>query len=128
MHYNYVLTSPCTACIEGDVLLFNNTKRTTREGRVEICYNNTFGTVCNDEWDELDASVVCQQLGITFDNAVPVKRGSELFGAGSNSMRIFLDNVECDGTETSLLHCHHNTIGEHNCNHSQDAGVQCEGT
>ena len=48
-------------CSNGDVRLMGG--HDDREGRVEICYNKTWGTVCHDDWDYRDASVVCYQLG-----------------------------------------------------------------
>ena len=47
------------------------------------------------------------------------------FGQGSRP--IFLDNVVCRGIESSLLDCNTNPIGHHNCDHSEDAGVRCNG-
>ena len=56
-------TISLTACTNGDLRLMNGTEPSLREGRVEICYNNTYGSICDDFWDIVDASVVCRQLG-----------------------------------------------------------------
>ena len=48
-------------CTNGDVYLTGGL--TGSEGTVQFCYNNEFGTVCDDLWDGNDASVVCKMLG-----------------------------------------------------------------
>ena len=59
-----------------------------------------------------------------FTSGAIVKRGA-YFGQGNGS--ILLHNVYCTGNELSIFSCSHNGIGSHNCDHSEDAGVVCEG-
>ena len=92
------------------------------EGRVEILYRGTWGTVCDDHWDQQDAQVVCRELGFVGALDAPVRAR---FGRGSG--RIWLDDVQCIGTENSLKNCRHRGWGLHNCGHNEDASVVCSG-
>ena len=50
-------------CSDGEVRLFEGENFNQRKGRVEMCFNGVWGTVCADGWDEVATSVVCTQLG-----------------------------------------------------------------
>lgn len=70
-----------------------------------------WGTVCDDMFNIKAAAVVCRQLG--FPVAVRVAKRAEL-GAGGSGARILLDDVECEGTERTLLRCKHAKLGKNN--------------
>ncbi|XP_072021422.1 scavenger receptor cysteine-rich domain-containing protein DMBT1-like [Amphiura filiformis] len=89
-------------------------------GRVEIFHNDKWGTICDDDWDYRDATVVCRQLGFKYaDRAFNGKNIPDVTG------NIWLDNVKCKGTEQSLVQCTSNGWGNHTCGHSEDVVVSC---
>ena len=121
-------------------------------GRVEVCMNGTYGTVCDDSWENQDASVVCRKLGFSPYGTVSVAYSNELFvllnqpyvyypihtctGAVAVRSGIFSDGsqypilsgVQCTGSETDLLSCSHsNFIDRSRCGTYDDAGVVCQG-
>jgi len=57
------LGSVNTSCKTGAVRLVGGGSK--NQGRVEICYDNQWGTVCHSSWSVIDARVVCRQLGYT---------------------------------------------------------------
>ena len=60
--YTFILVSTKQAnCINGEVRLVGGSD--PYEGRVEICVNEVWGTVCSNSWSTADANVVCRQLG-----------------------------------------------------------------
>ena len=51
-------------CTTGELRLVNGGQVSENQGRLEVCTNNAWGTVCNYIFDNLEANVVCSQLGI----------------------------------------------------------------
>ena len=123
-------------CEEGEVRLVGGV--TNSSGRLEVCANGVWGRVCNylRYWGPDNARVVCRQLRFSRQGILqhyvhfPPWRylvyvlgasvlSASVFGA---STRLFVvGEVHCTGSETELLECSHNSIGDHLCGIADDA-------
>ena len=99
--------------------------------RLEVRYNSTWGTVCDNGFTDTNAATLCRLMGYprgVFKElcATQGRRGScqaNLHGSGP----IWLDDVVCLGFERDLEGCRHRPWGDHKCTHRQDVGICCSG-
>lgn len=134
-------------CVGGDVRLSGGVHNSP-SGRVEVCLNGVWGSVCDrsGHWQSLSHNVatVCRQLGLPTDGELIVRvfiivatilsmiggYVTSLFGGGTGP--VFLDEVQCVGTENEILSCLNAGIGHHKCGegleaHKFDVGIICAG-
>ncbi|XP_071841004.1 scavenger receptor cysteine-rich domain-containing group B protein-like isoform X2 [Apostichopus japonicus] len=89
------------------------------EGRVEIFYNNEWGTICDDHWQREDAEVICRQLGYS---DVDEFYDQSYFGEGYGPI---MGQMNCDGDEAHWQQCSYSTWNTPYCAHYEDVGVRC---
>ena len=107
-------------------------------GRIEICIETTWTSLCDQSLDFKDAQVVCKELGYSpygitnkfyahcnvniFIGAVPTYN---CYAEGQLSFGI--TDIHCTGSEEHLINCSHSNAVLYNCNSHNDAGVVCQG-
>ena len=115
-------TTKQALCTDGDVRLVNGSN--PLEGRVEICYNRAWGTICNnDRFSTPDATVVCRQLGYDFNGTQVLSISNFTKGTGP----IFRDEMGCFGDENRVEDCGGPPLGLFSCGHTQDTALRCIG-
>ena len=122
-------------CTETSIRLVDG--RTGTEGRVEICYEGVWGSICPNYWKVENAMVACKQLGY----ATTGKKGplyiynliSTVLYIGATVSRLFGQSVRpvhysyftCSGNENKLIDCRHYVSSS--CSYSYHAAIICEG-
>ncbi len=114
-----VLISVSCALQNGNVRLINGPSK--NKGRVEVYYNGEWGTICDDSWNLRDGDTICRQLG--YDHAERVYYRA-YYGQGSGP--ILVDQINCNVDAQSILDCKPINWGVHDCDHNEDAAVDCK--
>ena len=98
------------------------------EGYVEAfnVINGQWGGVCDNSFDLFDAHVVCSMLGFpTAITALANSNAAGLYGTAPSGSNFTLDNLNCNGKESSIFHCSLTGEFTKTCEASQIAGVKC---
>jgi len=105
--------------LEGLVRLVDGT--VPHEGNVEVFHLGKWGSVCDDEWDIREATVICRELG--WDDVARPTHNS-MYGPARNPF--WIDNTYCTGGEKNLTECRFDGWGQNDCHESEAAGVICQ--
>ena len=96
---------------------------------VEVYHSGQWGTLCDDHVGSFSniGKIICRQFGNTYLTRISsayLLNGSYFFDA-SRSEQIWLDEIQCTGTESYIDECSHANWGSHNCGHFEDILVKC---
>ena len=122
-------------CNDGDIKLSGSSY--SSQGRVDLCINGTWGTICSDYFDINDANVVCRQLGY-FPYGMLVKcyyyhskihciSGAIIINSWSNVFPVYINDLNCTGNESTVWDCPHNGLIDYSCYYRNDAAIACQG-
>ncbi|KAJ8362012.1 hypothetical protein AAFF_G00401910, partial [Aldrovandia affinis] len=93
------------------------------DGRVEVHDGRSWQTVCDADFDQQDAEVVCRELGC---GAPAEVRGAAAFGRGEGS--VWSKELQCRGHESQIFFCPTSPTQKQNCSHENDVGLVCSGS
>ena len=118
-------TSLCSKPFQ--IRLVGGPSQNGRVGRVEIRHKGVWGTVCDDNFHNEEAKVVCRMMGFPTANAMVYNGNTDYEGDGPVWIRL-TDDKTCSGNESSLTECKEKHLWEHDhgCNHMEDVAVSCE--
>ena len=96
------------------------------EGRFEIKIGDEWGTVCDAGFDQIDANVVCNQLG--FGSAMSIVSDVGRFGTATGP--VLIKDVDCNSNFQLMFQCTSSSVvdGDEDCTHANDVGVVCSTT
>lgn len=107
----------CEVVAENDIRLVDGT--TPYAGKVQICHNAVWGTVCDHSWSSAEAKVACRQLGYS---------GGSATTSQPSSGQIWFHMLACTGSEASLASCQHDGWICYDCGGTpvHGSGVVCD--
>ena len=93
------------------------------EGLVQVYYNNSWGTMCNEQRDKREADVVCRMMGYDGYSTVVVK---SVDSYQQHYDAAWMTNLQCTGNESTLFSCNHDGWRLGKCVNGENAIVACK--